>query len=191
MPEGLAQSLEVEVIKVIPPSQPMEGIESQQSAPLRDGQDIIGQGDQDNSSSSGEPPLGQGDPKEVESGPHRLEPSEQEIQDYAQELKKESSFLDTAEAISCHCSNPQEASNRCLGVVGEHMLRSWYQPVHGSVWLEHKVFERLRNLSLVPEQQSSVDSGVRMDQWALSHSVSQQPFSAMSKRLICSIKTNC
>ena len=106
MPEGLAQSLEVEEIKVIPPSQPMEGIELQQSAPLRDGQDIIGQGDQDNSSSSGEPPLGQGDPKEVELGPHRLEPTEQEIQDYAQELKKESSFLEIAEAITCQCSNP-------------------------------------------------------------------------------------
>ena len=79
MPEGPVQSPEVEVIKVIPPSQPMEGIESQQSAPLRDGQDIIGQGDQDNSSSSGEPPLGQGDSKDVESCPHRLEPSEQEI----------------------------------------------------------------------------------------------------------------
>ena len=92
----------------------MEGMELQQLAPRRDGQDIIGQGDQDNSSSSGEPPLGQGDPKEVESGPHRLEPTEQEIQDYAQELKKESSFLEIAEAITCHCSNPQ-ASNRCLG----------------------------------------------------------------------------
>ena len=98
-PEGLVQSPEVEVI---PPSEAMEGIESQQSAPLRDGQDIIRQGDQDNSSSSGEPPLGQGDPKEVESGPHRLEPTEQEIQDYSQELKKESSFLEIVEAITCH-----------------------------------------------------------------------------------------
>ena len=125
VPEGPVQSPEVEVIKVIPPSQPMEGIESQQSAPLRDGQDIIGQGDQDNSSSSGEPPLGQGDPKEVESGPHRLEPNEQDIQDYAQESKKEFSFLEIVEAITCHCSNPQ-ASNCYLGVVGEHMLWSWF-----------------------------------------------------------------
>ena len=79
-PEGPVQSPEVEVI---PPSETMEGIESQQSAPLRDGQDIIGQGDLDNSSPSGEElPLGQGDSKEMESGPHRLEPSEQEIQDY-------------------------------------------------------------------------------------------------------------
>ena len=41
-PEGLDQSLEV---VEIPPSEPMDGIESQQNAPLRDGQDIIGQED--------------------------------------------------------------------------------------------------------------------------------------------------
>ena len=39
VPEGPVQSPEVEVIKVIPP--PMEGIELQQLAPLRDDQDII------------------------------------------------------------------------------------------------------------------------------------------------------
>ena len=37
-PEGLDQSLEV---VEIPPSEPMDGIESQHNAPLRDGQDII------------------------------------------------------------------------------------------------------------------------------------------------------
>ena len=50
-PEGPVQSPKVEVIKIIPPSEAMEGIESQQSAPLRDGQDIIRQGDLDNTSS--------------------------------------------------------------------------------------------------------------------------------------------
>ena len=125
----------------------MEGIELQQSAPLRDGQDIIRQGDPDNSSPlEEEPPLGQGDPKEMESDPHRLEPSEQKMQEYIQELKKESSLLDISGAISGHSSNPQEVSNHRLGVVGERMLRSWYQPVRGSVWLEHKVFERQKNL---------------------------------------------
>ena len=79
-PEGLVQSPEVEVI---PPSEAMEGIEMQQSAPLRDGQDIIRQGDLDNSSSlEEEPPLGQGDSKEMETGPHQLEPSEQDIQEF-------------------------------------------------------------------------------------------------------------
>ena len=114
-PEGLVQSPEVEVI---PPSEAMEGIESQQSAPLRDGQDIIGQGGPDISSPlEEEPPLGQGDPKEIESDPHQLEPSEQEVQEYIQELKKESSLLDTLDAISGHSSNPQEVSNHCLGFV--------------------------------------------------------------------------
>ena len=191
MPEGPTQSLEVEVIKVIPPSQPMEGIELQQSPPLRDGQDIIGQGDLDNSSSSEEElPLGQGDSKEMESGPHQVEPSEQDIQEFVQELKERSTLLDTSDAISGHCSNPQEASNCCLGVFRERILRSWYKPVPGSVWLEHKVFERLRNLSLVPEHQSSVDSGVQVDQWALSNYRSQQPFNAMCKRLIYWINAN-
>ena len=39
IPEGLAKSPEV---KELPPSEAMEGIESQQLAPRRDGQDIIG-----------------------------------------------------------------------------------------------------------------------------------------------------
>ena len=61
-PEGPLQSPEVEVIH---PSEAMEGIELQQLAPLRDGQDIIAQGDLDNSSPlEEEPPLGQGDSKE-------------------------------------------------------------------------------------------------------------------------------
>ena len=41
-PEGPVQSPKEEEI---PLPEPMDGIESQQSAPLRDGQDIIGQGD--------------------------------------------------------------------------------------------------------------------------------------------------
>ena len=160
----------------------MEGIELQQSAYLRDGQDIIRQGDLDNSSSlEEEPPLGQGDSKEMESGPHRLEPSEQDIQEFVQEMRGRSTLLATSDAISSHSSNPQEVSNHCLGIVGERMLRSWYQQVRGSVWSEHKVFERLKNLLLVPEQQSSMDSGVPVDQWAQSNSRSKQPFNAMCK----------
>ena len=58
------------------------------------------------------------------------------------------------------------------------------------MWLEHSVFERLKNLLLVPEQQSSVESSVWFDQWALSNSRSQQPFNAMCKRLIYSINAN-
>ena len=58
----------------------------------------------------------------MESGPHQLEPSEQEVQEFIQELKKESSLLDTSDAISGHSSNPQEVSNRRLGFVRERML---------------------------------------------------------------------
>ena len=94
------------------------------------------------------------------------------------------------DAISDHSSKPQEVSNHHLGFVRECMLRDWYQPVCGSVWSEHKVFERLRNLLLVPEQQSSLDSGVRVDQWVISNNRSQQPFNAMCKRLIYSINAN-
>ena len=105
-------------------------------------------------------------------------------------MRERSTLLDTSDAISSHSSNPQEVSNHRLGMVREHILRSWYQPVCGSVWSEHKVFERLRNLSLVPEQQSSVHRGVRVNQGALSNSRSQQPFNAMCKRLIYSININ-
>ena len=42
VPEGLANSPEA---KELPPSEAMEGIESQQPAPQRDGRDNIGQGD--------------------------------------------------------------------------------------------------------------------------------------------------
>ena len=60
----------------------MEGIESQQPAPQRDGQDIIRQGDLVDSSPEQELPPGQGDSIILESGPYGLEPIEQEIQDY-------------------------------------------------------------------------------------------------------------
>ena len=99
----------------------------------------------------------------MESGPHRLEPSEQDIQEFVQELKERSTLLDTSDAISGHSSNPQEVSNRRLGFVGERMLHDGYQPSRGSVCPEAKVFNRLKGLTLAPEQQSSVDSGVRFD----------------------------
>ena len=110
----------------------MEGIELQQLAPQRDGQDIIGQGDLEDSSPEQELPLGQGDSIEMESGPHWLEPSEREIQDYVQEMRERSTLLDTLDAISGFSSNSQEDKS-CLGVVGERMLQSWFQPVSGSV----------------------------------------------------------
>ena len=81
VPEGPANSPEV---KELPPSEGIKGIELQQLAPQRDGQDIIGQGDLVDSSPEQKLPPGQGDSIILESGPYWLEPSEQEIQDYIQ-----------------------------------------------------------------------------------------------------------
>ena len=58
IPEGPAKSPEV---KELPPSEAMEGIELQQLAPQRDGQDIIRQGDLVDLSPEQELPPGQGD----------------------------------------------------------------------------------------------------------------------------------
>ena len=103
----------------------------------------------------------------MELGPHQFEPSELDIQNFVQEIREKSNLPDILDASSL--SSISQEDKYCLGVVRECMLQSWFQPVHGSVWVEHRVFERLRNLSLVPEQHSSVDSGVHI-QWALSHS---------------------
>ena len=105
----------------------MDGIELQQPAPLRDGQDIIGHEDPIPSPSSVEEiPPGQGDSREVEQGPLQSEPSEQDVQDFVQEMRQRATLLDTLGAISGHSSNSQEVSNCHLGVVGERMLLGWY-----------------------------------------------------------------
>ena len=70
------------------------------------------------------------------------------------------------------------------------MLHDWYQPEYGSVWAEQKVFDRLNTLKLAPEQQSSVDSSIRFDQWALGRSQSQQPFNNLRRQLIYSLKAS-
>ena len=124
----------------IPPSEPMDGIELQQNAPLRDSQDIIGQEESVPSPPSVEEiPLGQGDSRhEDEQVSYWSEPSEQEVRNFAQELKQIASLLDTADAIS-GCSSRYQEAGRHLGYVGECMLHEWYQPTRGSVWLEVKV----------------------------------------------------
>ena len=47
------------------------------------------------------------------------------------------------------------------------MRREWYQPGRKSVWSEDVAFRKLDGLKLISEQQSAVDSGIRLDQWAL------------------------
>ena len=70
------------------------------------------------------------------------------------------------------------------------MLQDWYQPEHGSVWVEQKVMAKLHGLKLAPEQQSSVGSGIRFDQWALGRTQSQQPFNDLCRQLISSISVS-
>ena len=43
---------------------------------------------------------------------------------------------------------------------------------------------------LVPEQQSAVDSGIRLDQWALGRTQSSQPFNNLKRWLISSISSS-
>ena len=59
------------------------------------------------------------------------------------------------------------------------MLRDWYQPEQNTVWVEPKVFAKLVDLKLAPEQQSSVDSGI--DQWALGKLQVAQPFNDLQR----------
>ena len=63
------------------------------------------------------------------------------------------------------------------------MLWDWYQPECNTVWAESKVFGKLLNLKLALEQQSSVDSGIQIDQWALGKSQAAQPFNVLQRRV--------
>ena len=70
------------------------------------------------------------------------------------------------------------------------MLRDWYQPERGSVWLEHKVMSKLNNLKLAPEQQSAVERNIRFDQWAMGRMQLQQPLNNLKRRLISSLASS-
>ena len=70
------------------------------------------------------------------------------------------------------------------------MLWEWFQPDHNTVWLESKAFSRLNSLKLTMEQQSLVDSGIRMDHWALGKTHASQLFNDLQLRLITSINAN-
>ena len=58
------------------------------------------------------------------------------------------------------------------------------------MWTEALVNSKLEGLTLVPEQQSTVDSGIHLDQWALGRTQSQQPFNDLKRRLISSISSS-
>ena len=97
------------------------------------------------------------------------------------------SHQNTSDAMTGHSSKPQEVSNRRLGLVGERMLWDWFQSERNTVWEEAKVNAELHNLALVLEQQSAVDSGICLDQWALGRTQSAQPFNDLKQQLISSI----
>ena len=105
-------------------------------------------------------------------------------------MEHRASHQDTYDAITGHSSKPQEVSNHCLGLVRERMLRDWSQPERNTVWVESKVNAKLHNLALVPEQQSAVDSGIHLNQWALGRTQPSQPFNDLKRRLISSISSS-
>ena len=70
------------------------------------------------------------------------------------------------------------------------MLQDWFQTERNTVWAEAKVNEKLHNLVLVLEQQSAVDSGICLDQWALGRTQASQPFNDLKQRLISSISSS-
>ena len=55
------------------------------------------------------------------------------------------------------------------------------------MWSEPKVFGKLQGLKLAPEQLSTVDSRVIVDQFGLTRSHSQQPFNNLKRRFIYSV----
>ncbi len=69
------------------------------------------------------------------------------------------------------------------------MLRDWFTPKRNSVWPEAKVNSSLSNLTLVPDQQSTLDSGIHLDQLTLERSQAAQPFNAFKRQLISSISS--
>ena len=87
-------------------------------------------------------PLGQGDSRqEVEQESFWSEPSDQDVQDFAQEIKQKASLLDTLDTISGCSSKSQEMSNCHLGFVGECMLHDWYQPTVLCGWKQRPLLD--------------------------------------------------
>ena len=99
-----------------------------------------------------EPPLGQGGSREeFKQWSHQSEPSDK-VQEYVLEAQCRASHQATLDCISGHGSKPQEVSKHKLGYVRECMLQDWYQPECNTVWAESKIFGKLLNLKLAPEQ---------------------------------------
>ena len=146
----------------------------------------MGQEDPSFSPSPVEPLSQGGSREEAEQWSHQSEPSDK-VQEFVLEAQCMASYQTTLDCISSHGSKPKGVSKRKLAYVGECMLWDWYQPECNTVLTEYKVFGKLFNLKLTPEQQSSVDSSIWMDQWALGKSQVSQLFKNLQKQLISSI----
>ena len=130
----------------------------------------------------------QRDSKEIESCPHQIKPSEMDIKNFIQEMRERSNPPVISD-VSGLSSNPQERKLH-LGVVGERMLWTWYQPVRECEWPVRLVFEKLKNLRLIPKQQERLEKDLDLDHWALYKKIRQDSFDALRQKLIYSIRAN-
>ena len=112
----------------------------------------------------------------VQQESHQSEQYDEGVSDYIQEAVHLASFQDTSNSISGCSYRPQDVSNHRLGLVGECMLLEWYKPQRSTVLPEQKVFGKHNRLKLAPKKQAIVDSGMRIHQFTLGRSQSQQPF---------------
>ena len=110
-----------------------------------------------------EPLCQEGSREEIEQESHQSEPRDK-VQEIVLEALHMASHQTTLDCISGHGSKPQGVSKCKVGYVGERMLWDWYQPECNTVWTKSKVFSKLNSLKLTPEQQSSVDSSIWMNQ---------------------------
>ena len=83
------------------------------------------------------------------------------------EAQHKASFQISLDSFSGCGSNPSLRKGKELGYVRERILRKWYQPGRNTVQSEQVTFKKLTKLHLVPKQQSTLDSGVRLDQFSL------------------------
>ena len=127
--------------------------------------------------------------EEVEQQSHHSEPGNN-IQEILLEAQRNASYKETLDCISGWGSRPQGVSKHKQKLIGERMLRKWFQPEFNMVWLESMVFSKLKSHKLTLEQQSLVDSGIRMDHWALGKTQASQPFNDLQWQLIASIDAN-
>ena len=73
------------------------------------------------------------------------------IQKILLEAQHNASYKETLYFISGCGSRPQGVSKCKQKLIGESMLWKWFQPEHNMVWLESKVFSRLKSHKLILE----------------------------------------